>query len=679
MADVVELFLEDMIVQLEELQRAGIFSKEEIRSIIRKRRDFEYAVRRKPSEKKDFMIYIEYERRLNELIKKRKRILGLKLKPNTEFFGAKRIRSIYERSLRVFGHDLDMWMKYIEFCKNENYRILLRALARGLQYHPDKIELWSFAAEWEFKKNQNIKAARVFCQRGIRFNPTQTKLWLLYFKIELLYLWKVYKRKSFLLSTSSSSEVDKVVDSGIKTVSSPFLQGEILRTIYNNAIREIADNCEFRLEFYRLYCWEKIRGLKEIVLRGKEEIIESIGRDFFDDAKSLFSIANLIIEDDTESSKESGNHNGSPGNQGLRKSRILRAFQIFENAMISNKSKREKLWIKYVLFCEHLLKRNRPIAINHEKDSDETESQVLKDFLEPYLLLLYERATIDLLEQSISYSRSTALVKLYCQWIRMLDGIGRASEALDIASKCTEKIPISAALWYTRISLLVKSQLSSLSDHPIAKNEIEPVKKIILEALDKIGGNLGGNVTPTKGEKLERKSLLALFKILFDLSFITHEPFKETISNNFKRAMAWPQLNLDKLKLYLLMKVMIIYGIHEARKFYQMVLLFPPSTLAFYLECIKLEKNILTSITGSRNNNFVAQQYNLALSNIRFLYEKAVDSFGKLNEDIWVDYISFEIQQQWEKANLLYWRAKNTLENPTEFIRKYVMINNRIS
>ena len=84
MADQVQYELEAMLPELDELLHLDIFSKVnekyndntelckvEIKSIVKKRTNFEYLLRRKKLEKADFLQYIEYEMALCELKRKR--------------------------------------------------------------------------------------------------------------------------------------------------------------------------------------------------------------------------------------------------------------------------------------------------------------------------------------------------------------------------------------------------------------------------------------------------------------------------------------------------------------------------------------------------------------------------------------------------------------------------------
>ena len=77
MADSVQYFMESMIPELEDYQQRGIFTHEEIRKIVQKRRDFEYALKRVPMRKHDGLRYVEYELTLDALRRKRHSVAGM--------------------------------------------------------------------------------------------------------------------------------------------------------------------------------------------------------------------------------------------------------------------------------------------------------------------------------------------------------------------------------------------------------------------------------------------------------------------------------------------------------------------------------------------------------------------------------------------------------------------------
>ena len=62
MADKVQLSLEQTINELDQLVKQGLFTKTEIRNIIKKRRFYEYKFEKKDVTKQDFFKAIRYEK-----------------------------------------------------------------------------------------------------------------------------------------------------------------------------------------------------------------------------------------------------------------------------------------------------------------------------------------------------------------------------------------------------------------------------------------------------------------------------------------------------------------------------------------------------------------------------------------------------------------------------------------
>jgi U3 small nucleolar RNA-associated protein 6 len=66
--------LERMLPELEDLENRELFTREEIKEIVRKRRDFEYLLKRHSTLKVDYLRYVEYETQLEEFRRSRKEV-----------------------------------------------------------------------------------------------------------------------------------------------------------------------------------------------------------------------------------------------------------------------------------------------------------------------------------------------------------------------------------------------------------------------------------------------------------------------------------------------------------------------------------------------------------------------------------------------------------------------------
>ena len=240
MADVVRKILEEMVPELEALEQKGYFSKQEIRSIIQKRQNFEYNLQRRAALKKDYERYIEYELSLEKLRKLRKKQRSIDSKSSlAEHCVVRRTHRIYERMLKKFKGDLELWNQWIRFCQtSRSSRHMSQVLTRALQLHPTCSGLWTYAAVWEFEHNHNASAARILMQKGIRMCKNEKVLWIEYFRMELLYAARLAARRSVLGLEESS------LDEATKTL----LSGEVAKVVYSNAVSVVGDDPMFRMK-----------------------------------------------------------------------------------------------------------------------------------------------------------------------------------------------------------------------------------------------------------------------------------------------------------------------------------------------------------------------------------------------------------------------------------------------
>ncbi|CDH56617.1 u3 small nucleolar rna-associated protein 6homolog [Lichtheimia corymbifera JMRC:FSU:9682] len=330
-----------MVPELEDLEKKGLFSKPEIKSIIKKRTKLEYAIRRRIPKKIDFLRYIEYEMNVETLRKKRKARINTTRTDDEEFgiseFSIKqRINALFQRALMKFKGDLSLWLEYIEHVKSTKaYNLLSGIFVNALQIHPTKALLWIMASSWEFEHNANPASARVLMQRGLRLNPTDELLWHEYFRLELLYVEKIklrrrvlgvddeslekhmkqedkmdvdWKDDSIKLPTITGEEaedwknasderktVKKMEESAaeaLKEGNNPILQGILATIVYDNAIQAIPNDLEFRTKFIDIY--HQFTDPE----KGCDHVVETIQRDMADrpDARAYLASRHLFVQ-----------------------------------------------------------------------------------------------------------------------------------------------------------------------------------------------------------------------------------------------------------------------------------------------------------------------------------------------------------------------------------------------
>ncbi|MEW5311765.1 MAG: hypothetical protein WDW38_003451 [Sanguina aurantia] len=215
MAETVRYLMEEMIPELEDLEKKGYFSNSEIKQVVQKRQDFEYLLKRRTALKTDYYRYIEYESKLEELRRYRKKRGGIKGKKGlAEMCMIRRIHFIYERATRKFKADLQLWLKWVEFCKrSDSTKQLSKVITKALQRHASVAALWIEAAVWEFEHNSNVSAARTLMQQGLRTCKADEQMWAQYLRMELLYVAKLRARRK-VLGVSSAPAAAAATDTG---------------------------------------------------------------------------------------------------------------------------------------------------------------------------------------------------------------------------------------------------------------------------------------------------------------------------------------------------------------------------------------------------------------------------------------------------------------------------------
>ena len=185
MAEQVQAILERMVPYLKDLRNRNLFTSEEIRLIVERRRRSEYLLqRRSQAQMSDYLRYIEDEIQLERLRKLRKEKVLTELE--NEERGKKRrmwmsrtsddgdghnkknatsyqtsgpgdahiishIHFLYQRTLKKFHYPLDVLLNYAEFSKEvKSFHMLSRVYAMGMQHHPREAGLWIEAASFEY-------------------------------------------------------------------------------------------------------------------------------------------------------------------------------------------------------------------------------------------------------------------------------------------------------------------------------------------------------------------------------------------------------------------------------------------------------------------------------------------------------------------------------------------------
>jgi len=191
--------MEGMVKELEDLKMRGVFNDDEVRSIVKRRRDFEWLFSKRTPEGEDYKRALEFELSLEALRAERKIRLGLKRSSIGDHSIVRRVHFIFDRACRRFRQSPEWWLQWADFSLRTNSsKAAGRIFARSLQIHPRSIELWLQAAEFEYDRQGNVSTARALFLRALRLNSESLTLWSAYFRMECLYVQKMRGRK-FLL------------------------------------------------------------------------------------------------------------------------------------------------------------------------------------------------------------------------------------------------------------------------------------------------------------------------------------------------------------------------------------------------------------------------------------------------------------------------------------------------
>mmetsp|Transcript_26736 Transcript_26736/g.40608 ORF Transcript_26736/g.40608 Transcript_26736/m.40608 type:complete len:624 (-) Transcript_26736:26-1897(-) len=314
MAEQVQSALDKFVAPLKDLLDRGVFSEEEIKTIVSRRREHEYLLRRRVARQADFLRYIEdemtleklrklrtkrinqrQERKKGEKVPERKRNGGL---PVGDVHIIQLIHLLFVRVIRKFRSDVSLHLQHAAFAKeSKSYNKLNTIYTEALQVHPRNIGLWIEAASYEFFGYTNpdtgevygggsIQGARVLMQRGLRINATSQDLWVQYFCLELHYIQKLRGRREILqLSSQEETEEPFFADAPIPTI------------VYKNAINSIPSDVAFRMKFLDLCSsfpqTDKIEKC----------ITTSIEADFSDQPEAWIARAMYVVEKEKSQTK----------------------------------------------------------------------------------------------------------------------------------------------------------------------------------------------------------------------------------------------------------------------------------------------------------------------------------------------------------------------------------------
>ncbi|KAK0610175.1 U3 small nucleolar RNA-associated protein 6-domain-containing protein [Bombardia bombarda] len=192
-SDKARFYLERAAPQLREFEEKEIFNKDEIRSLVNKRSDFEHLVLGPRTKPTDFLTYVEWERSLDRL--RAKRCRRLKIRSSKAHASEARTFGIFERAVTKHPGCIPLWIAYLDFADEiKATKRWRRIVTRALRMHPADAGLWTLAGR-KAAHHGDMERARAHFLRGCRFCTGEVTLWVEYARCEMEWLARMEAKK----------------------------------------------------------------------------------------------------------------------------------------------------------------------------------------------------------------------------------------------------------------------------------------------------------------------------------------------------------------------------------------------------------------------------------------------------------------------------------------------------
>ncbi|KAJ3073211.1 U3 snoRNP protein [Podochytrium sp. JEL0797] len=718
MAESVRFHLEKMIPELEDLEQRGVFNKAEIKEIVKRRTAHEYAIHRRIGRRADYLKYIEYEINLDRLRKKRKVRLGLdaahddgddsdteeakkKLRFTlSDYSLTKRINGLYQKALRKFGGDIDLWVQYFAWAQGMGASVALgRNFARAIQLHPTNPSMYILAAQYEFLNNKNMTSARVLMQRGLRMNKESTNLWHEYFKLELLWVEKIKERRRILFGDAAlgltpmavedaeavaapkrrldenDDEEEEGGDTGVhleqdasngvkatldidptiqvsneeaaqdpaltmgkklSSVQQAMIELAIPKAIYKNAITEIPTDLEFRIGFLKLY-----QAFGSDTKYAQEEVYDSLTADFGWDPLAAGVLAEkALVGVDVKDSQFPA---------------ALKAVVEAYEASVK-KTPTPQMWTRYTTFLT------------------ETLAKVAEPNLQKYLFAILQKA------YTRAHEAARSAPEMYLSWSKLNERTVKTS--VSVLQKGIERYPASGVLWTAKLGLMVAER------EPLGMSE-QAVEIEFAKALGVVGKPVDGGMASLE-LKTERYAVWKLYLEWVSVSTDSESKAErlEVVEKRFREALGVQEFggaSIDMLEFESYITTLYldwsfkIGGIERVRSASDRLMSFKQRSTFFFNACLEFEER---NVMGSKRvEGGLVEFSKTALGQVATAAQ--VTRLRKMHElvcfsdtsriDSWMSFLAFEmyVTKDFKRVNEVHWRANKEVADKDEFALRY--------
>ncbi|KAK4309308.1 hypothetical protein Pmani_019034 [Petrolisthes manimaculis] len=191
MAEFVEKRIQETIPEVEEMERIGLLSKEEVKKLIEKRREHLYRLARRSRNKRDYISFAKYEQKLIELIKIRRKQMGIDEKARKiDLPISLRVMKHLRFLTRFWPSHLDTWALRISFASFIGWKEeISTAFLEQVRYHGNNESVWVMWAKWEVEDRGNFDRARtILLSKASLYHPKSLVISRELFRLELLYI-----------------------------------------------------------------------------------------------------------------------------------------------------------------------------------------------------------------------------------------------------------------------------------------------------------------------------------------------------------------------------------------------------------------------------------------------------------------------------------------------------------
>lgn len=467
---------EDMIPELEQMERIKLFDKNELRGIAKKLKEYEYKIQRHTKCKEDYLRYIQYEMDLLKLIKQRRDKFGITQKSDIDHTIANKMNHLYKDAIFRFQDDIRFWIAYMKFCKHVRFHSnVSHMLGRMLQVHQDKPKCWHIAALWELEENNNKQIARQFLLRGLHIHPNSQLLFTDAFKLELDDAVPTSQSNENNESTTAQTDEDDM-SVGLKRA----------YVIYQQAAKRIKD-IKFIIELLNIV--KEYKNAEKL----QNKIVSDMIQEYAHEPLMWDTMARRELEGLVQPSLNDHETEVNSSEQTSLRDRITSCNKVYQTAVKNIKT--EEMWSLYI---ECLLEINhKPGLPNYKRKllkSAFTQAHQAKKLKEKYYLQWINMFNVDEKDENTEKKLSGILsgatetipnsVSLWHARLRYLLVAGQDEEAVPVFSEATQALGAkSLPLWKMRI-LHVQSKSpekteevfkAALQSHPNIAQDIKPI------------------------------------------------------------------------------------------------------------------------------------------------------------------------------------------------------------